>query len=165
MLPAGQFLYSYGVPVPEISPIEHFKNLIGQEAGASDWMTITQQRINLFAEATGDLQWIHVDVERSNAESPFGGTIAHGFLTLSLLPLLLQQSIALPAGGISVNYGLNKVRFPAPLRADSRVRGVVMLHAIDEVTGGVQFVWEVTVEIEGSTKPACVAELLTRYYP
>lgn len=149
----------------EASSLEYLKKLVGQEAGISDWVSISQQRINLFAEATGDCQWIHVDVERSQRESPFGGTVAHGLLTLSLLPLLLQGAIALPANGMSVNYGLNKVRYPAPLRAGSRVRGVVVLHDFEEVAGGFQCIWGITVERESGIKPACVAELITRHYP
>lgn len=151
--------------MPATLSIEHLTNLVGQLAGTSDWISIDQQRINLFAEATGDRQWIHVDVERSQLESPFGGTVAHGFLTLSLLPSLLQEAVTLPANGLSVNYGLNKVRFPAPLRAGSRVRGVVVLRESAEIAGGVQCIWEITVERENGTKPACVAELITRHYP
>lgn len=150
--------------MPDVSSIEHLKTLVGREIGASAWTSISQQRINLFAEATGDHQWIHVDVDRSRVESRFGTTVAHGFLTLSLLPLLLQEVVKLPAGGIAVNYGLNKVRFPAPVPAGSRVRGVVVLCKFEEIPGGIQLMWEITLEREGDAKPACVAELLTRHY-
>ena len=150
--------------MPGVLSIEHLKTLIGQEVGASNWIGISQQRINLFAEATGDYQWIHVDVHRSRVESPFGSTVAHGFLTLSLLPLLLQEAIELPGSAIAVNYGLNKVSFPAPVPVVSRVRGVVVLRHFKDFPGGVQFSWGITVEVEGGTKPACVAELLTRHY-
>lgn len=149
----------------EALSVEHLKSMVGQEAGTSGWISVSQQRIDLFAEATGDRQWIHVDVERSRLESPFGGTVAHGFLTLSLVPLLLQGAVALPANCMSVNYGLNKVRFPSPLLAGSRVRGVVVLSEIEEVSGGFQCIWQITVQQEGGTKPACVAEALTRHYP
>lgn len=150
--------------MPGVSSIEHLKTLVGRKIGTSAWTSISQQRINLFAEATGDHQWIHVDVDRSQVESPFGVTVAHGFLTLSLLPLLLREAVKLPAGDIAVNYGLNKVRFPAPVPAGSRVRGVVVLRKFEEVPGGIQLTWEITLEREGDTKPACVAELLTRHY-
>lgn len=153
-----------GVNVPGPLSIEHLKTLCGKKVGVSTWISIDQQRINLFAEATGDYQWIHVDADRSRAESPFGATVAHGFLTLSLLPLLLQEAAKLPGGRLAVNYGLNKVRFPAPVPVDSRVRGVVALRRFENVPGGVQFEWEVTVEAEGTPRPACVAAFVTRHY-
>lgn len=119
--------------------------------------------MDLFAEATGDHQWIHVDPERARA-GPFGGTIAHGYLTLSLLPMLLQGMVRLPGVALTVNYGLNRVRFVSPVPVGSRVRATPVLQALTEVEGGMQMVLEVTVEIEGREKPACVAETVTRLY-
>lgn len=148
----------------EVLSAEYLKTLIDREVGTSAWHSISQERVNLFAEATGDHQWIHVDTRRSKSESPFGGPVAHGLLTLSLLPLLLQEAIELPASGIALNYGLNKVRFPAPVPVGSRVRGVVVLRKFEEVAGGMQCVWGMTLEREGGAKPACVAELVTRHY-
>ena len=140
------------------------KSLVGQEVATSDWVTVTQERINMFAEATGDLQWIHIDVERSKRESPFGGPIAHGFLTLSLLPMLMANAIHLSDVKMGVNYGLNKVRFTAPVPAGSRVRAKLKLLNVEDITGGAQMTWEVTIEREGEDKPACVAESISRRY-
>src|SRR5450830_1950363 len=126
----------------EIANVDELKALVGQEVAQSDWITVTQEQVNLFAEATGDHQWIHVDVERSKRELPYGGTIAHGFLTLSLLPLLLQQTIAMGEVRMLVNYGLNRVRFPTPLPVGRRVRGVINLLSVDDIAGGAQVVWE-----------------------
>lgn len=120
----------------EIASLAELKSLVGQEVAVSDWIGIPQERINLFAEATGDRQWIHVDPERSRAQSPFGGTIAHGFLTLSLLPILMDSAITMPNVKMGVNYGLNKVRFPAPVPAGSRVRGRIVLLSIEDIDGG-----------------------------
>jgi acyl dehydratase len=137
---------------------------VGQEVAVSDWITVTQDQVQLFADATGDQQWIHVDVERARA-GPFGAPIAHGFLTLALLPRFFQMCIRAPQVRMSVNYGLNKVRFPAPVPVGSRVRGRIKLVACDPLEGGgVQITWGVTVEREGSDKPVCVAETLTRWY-
>lgn len=139
--------------------------LVGQEVAVSDWVTVTQQQIDLFAEATGDHQWIHVDPERAKA-GPFGATIAHGYLTLSLIPKLFENAIEIRGTSMGVNYGLNRVRFPAPVPAGSRLRGVIKLLACEPVAdGGVQTTWQVTVEREGSAKPVCVAETLARRYP
>lgn len=137
----------------------------GQEVAVSDWITITQQQVNLFAEATGDHQWIHVDVEKA-AAGPFGGPIAHGFLTLSLLPRFFESSFDITGSRMGVNYGLNKVRFTAPVPVGSRLRARMKLLAAEAIdNAGMQMNWEVTVEREGSPKPVCVAESLVRRYP
>ena len=137
----------------------------GQEVAVSDWITITQQQVNLFAEATGDHQWIHVDTEKAKA-GPFGGTIAHGFLTLSLLPKFFESSFEITGSRMGVNYGLNKVRFMAPVLVGSRLRARMKLLSAEPVDNqGMQMAWEVTVEREGSAKPVCVAESLVRRYP
>lgn len=138
---------------------------IGQEVAVSDWITITQPQINLFAQATGDHQWIHVDPEKA-ATGPFGSTIAHGFLTLSLIPEFFESSFQILDSGMGVNYGLNKVRFMAPVPVNSRLRARMKLLAAEPIAGsGLQMTWEVTVEREGSAKPVCVAESLVRRYP
>ncbi len=137
---------------------------VGQEVAVSDWLTITQAQVNLFAEATGDHQWIHVDPERAKS-GPFGGPIAHGFLTLSLLPRFFESSFEVVQSRMGVNYGLNKVRFTAPVPVGSRLRARMKLLASDPIDGnGVQMRWEVTVEREGADKPVCVAESLVRRY-
>ncbi len=137
----------------------------GQEVAVSDWITITQQQVNLFAEATGDHQWIHVDPEKA-AAGPFGGPIAHGFLTLSLLPRFFESSFEIAGSRMGVNYGLNKVRFTAPVPVGSRLRARMKLLAAQAIDNdGMQMTWEVTVEREGSPKPVCVAESLVRRYP
>ena len=138
---------------------------VGQDVATSDWLTISQQQVNLFAEATGDHQWIHVDPEKA-AAGPFGGPIAHGFLTLSLLPKFFESSFEIVGSRMGVNYGLNKVRFTAPVPVGSRLRARMKLLASEPITNdGVQMTWEVTVEREGSAKPVCVAESLVRRYP
>ena len=137
---------------------------LGLEVAVSDWVTITQQRIHQFADATGDHQWIHVDVERAAKESPFGSTIAHGFLTLSLVPHLKDLCMEYAGVKMGVNYGTNRVRFMAPVKVDSKLRGRFKLMAVEEIKGGVQMTWECTLEMEGHGKPACVAELVTRAY-
>ena len=129
----------------------------GEEIGTSEWLTIEQDRVDQFAEATGDHQWIHVDVEKA-AAGPFGGTIAHGYLTLSLVPYLGSQVFALDTPGAKLNYGVNKVRFPNPVRVGSRVRAHVALGDVVDVPAGQQMTLRYTVEIEGEAKPACVAE-------
>lgn len=139
--------------------------LAGQEITLSDWITITQEQVNQFAQATGDHQWIHVDVEKARA-GPFGGPIAHGFLTLSLMPKFFQSSLNIVERRMGVNYGLNKVRFMAPVPVGSRLRARMKLLKSEPVDqGGAQMTWEVTIEREGSMKPVCVAESLARYYP
>ena len=138
---------------------------VGEEVALSDWITITQQQVNLFADATGDHQWIHVDLEKA-AAGPFGTTIAHGFLTLSLLPRFFESSLEIIESRMGVNYGLNKVRFMAPVPVGSRLRARMKLLRAEPIDGsGLQMTWEVTVEREGSTKPVCVAESLMRRYP
>jgi len=139
--------------------------LVGQEVAVSDWITITQQQVNQFAEATGDHQWIHVDVEKAKA-GPFGAPIAHGFLTLSLIPQFFESSMDLRGTRMGVNYGLNKVRFTAPVPVGSRLRARMKLLACDPIdNGGYQMTWQVTIEREGSERPVCVAESLSRRYP
>jgi acyl dehydratase len=147
-----------------IESLSELKTLIGQEVAVSNWTEITQERVNRFAEATGDLQWIHIDVERSRKESPFGGTVAHGFLTLSLLPMLMADAVSMPDVKMGVNYGLNKVRFPAPVPVGSRLRARMLLQAVEDIPGGAQTTWQVTIEREGSDKPVCVAESISRRY-
>jgi acyl dehydratase len=138
---------------------------VGQEVAVSDWITITQQQINLFADATGDHQWIHVDVERAKA-GPFGAPIAHGFLTLSLIPQFFDTAVAITESRMGVNYGLNKVRFVSPVPVGSRLRARLKLLACEPVDNhGMQMTWEVTVERDGASKPVCVAQSLVRRYP
>jgi acyl dehydratase len=138
---------------------------IGREIGVTDWLTITQDRIQQFAEVTDDRQWIHVDQDRARRDSPFQTTIAHGFMTLSLLSRFIRQVVEIRSGvRMTVNYGLNRVRFPAPVRADSRIRVHFVLHSAKQVPGALEAVFEVSVETEGSPKPCCVAEWVLRYY-
>ncbi len=153
------------MPAREISSLEELRSLAGLEVAVGDWFEVTQDRIDLFAEATGDHQWIHVDVERAKAESPYGATIAHGFLTLSLLSELMSQAvkIKLPIR-MGINYGLNKVRFPSAVPALSKIRVRAKLQSLEEIPGGQHLSWNLTVEREGSDKPCCVAEWLVRYY-
>jgi acyl dehydratase len=137
--------------------------LVGQEIGQSDWVLVDQRRIDLFAQATGDHQWIHVDPVRA-AAGPFGTTIAHGYLTLALLPEMTASALHIADVKMGVNYGLNKVRFPAPVPAGSRVRGRFVLQGFEPLPGGAQLVIEVTMEREGGAKPVCVAESVSRRY-
>jgi acyl dehydratase len=139
-------------------------DLKGQELGTSDWYDITQEAVNTFADATGDHQWIHVDVERAKAESPFGGPIAHGFMTLSLAVPLATATYTITDAVMGVNYGLNKVRFPAPVPVGSRVRATTTLKDVEQVAGGVQNTIAVVIEREGGDKPVCIAEWVTRAY-
>ena len=137
----------------------------GQTVATSDWIPITQEQVNQFAEATGDHQWIHVDVEKAK-KGPFGGPIAHGFLTLSLLPLFFESTITVTESAMGVNYGLNKVRFIAPVPVGSRLRARLTLLACDPIdNNGKQMTWDVTIEREGTDKPVCVAQSLSRSYP
>ena len=146
-----------------IATLEELQSLVGQEVAVSDWIEITQERVNRFADATGDHQWIHVDVERARS-GPIGAPIAHGFLTLSLMPTFFESALHMPSR-LSVNYGLNKVRFTSPVPVGSRLRARMTLQSCDPVPGdGVQLAWLVHVEREGSDKPACVAETLARRY-
>ena len=148
----------------EVSGLDALKALVGTELGRSRWFEVGQDRIATFADATDDHQWIHVDPDRSARESPFGTTVAHGFLTLSLLPSMLADVLVMVDAKLVVNYGLNKVRFPAPVPAGSRVRGAIVLAALDEEADSSQLRLDVTVEREGGTKPVCVAEFLVRRY-
>lgn len=147
----------------EFERLTELAGLVGQEVGLSDWLLVDQARIQRFADATDDQQWIHTSPERA-AAGPFGGTIAHGFLTLSLLPVFFDTGFKVTETRMGINYGLNKVRFPAPVPVNSRLRGRFKLLNFDVIEGGVQLSIEVTVEIEGKSKPACVAESLTRQY-
>jgi acyl dehydratase len=153
------------MPMREIASLDELKGLVGSELGVSRWFGISQQRIGTFADATDDHQWIHLDPERARAESPFGGTVAHGFLTLSLLPAMFADAVAMTDVRMALNYGMNKVRFPAPVASGSRVRGRFVLAALDEFEGGAQLQLDVSVEREEGGKPACVAQFLVRRYP
>ena len=149
-----------------MTSFEHLTDLqalVGQEVGVSDWISVDQQRINLFADATGDHQWIHIDAERA-ARGPFGTTIAHGFLTLSLLPEMSASAFQVRDTRMGVNYGLDRVRFPAPVPVNSRLRGRFKLTKYEPIEGGAQLTVEVTMEREGSSKPVCVAESLARRF-
>jgi acyl dehydratase len=152
------------MPVLELKSLRDLRDRIGQEIVVSEWMEITQERIDRFADATEDHQWIHVDVERARRDSPFHATIAHGFLTMSMLSRLLNSSLKFGTAKMGVNYGFNRLRFTGPVPAGSRVRGRFTLKALDEIEGGVQTTWGVVVEREGSEKPCLVAEWLTRRY-
>ena len=147
----------------QFGSLDELRAAAGTRLGSSDWFTITQERIDRFADATDDHQWIHVDPEQAKA-GPFGGTVAHGFLTLSLLPVLLGQVYQVSGVRMAVNYGLDRVRFPAPALSGSRVRARVDLLEVADVAGGVQVKSEVTVEAEGQPKPVCVAVALARFY-
>ncbi len=136
---------------------------VGEHLGYSDWVTVTQEQVNQFAEATGDHQWIHVDPERAKS-GPFGGPIAHGYLTLSLAPMLLEQVIRVTGISMGVNYGLNKLRFPSPVPVGSKVRLGGTLAAAEEIAGGAQVTIDMVIEVEGATKPSCVASGVFRYY-
>jgi len=149
--------------IAEIKQLADFKGLIGQEIAVSDWVTITQERINQFAEATGDFQWIHVDPVRAR-ESPFKSTIAHGFLTLSLIPLFVDQTLRMPSVKMGVNYGTNKVRFTNPVPVNSKLRGRFTVKEVEDIEGGMQITMLATIEIDGVAKPACVAESISRRY-
>ena len=144
--------------------IAELPSLKGTELGTSDWFEVTQDRVNTFADATGDHQWIHVDVERAKRESPFGGPVAHGYLTLSLLVPLVSQTYTVTDAKMGVNYGLNKVRFPSPVPVGSKVRASATLKEVTEFAGGLQYTLAVTVEREGGEKPVCIAEPVYRVY-
>jgi acyl dehydratase len=146
-----------------IAHLDDLPGLVGQEIGTSDWITVTQERIDQFAHATGDHQWIHVDPVRA-ASGPFGTTIAHGFLTLSLLPEMGMTAFTVDDAKMGINYGLDRVRFPAPVPVGSRLRGHFKLLAVEPIAGGVQLALEVTMEREGAAKPVCVAQSLSRRY-
>jgi acyl dehydratase len=147
-----------------LTALDALRELIGREVAISDWLTVSQERIDKFAEATGDDQWIHVDAERAARESPYGATIAHGFLTLSLIGTLLRDAIALEGVRITVNYGSNRARFMAPVVAGSRIRGRFAVASVEASGEAMKVVWNVTVECESSSRPCCVAEWIVLYY-
>ena len=149
----------------EFATLDEMRGLVGQEGAVSEWVEITKERIGMFADATDDHQWIHVDPERCERESPFKAPVAHGFLTLSLLSSLFEKSMRMADATMVVNYGTNKVRFPAPVPVGSRVRARLTLLKIVDLADGAQLEWSVVMEREGETKPVCVAELLLRRYP
>jgi acyl dehydratase len=141
------------------------KDFVGREIGVSEWMCVSQERIAQFAEATEDRQWIHLDRVRASTESPYGATIAHGFLTLSLISHFVKDVIQVTGGvRLALNYGLNRVRFPAAVKADSRIRARVTLQALKEAADAIEATYSVTIDSEGSAKPSCVAEWIVRYY-
>jgi acyl dehydratase len=146
-----------------IEGIEGLKARVGDHLGYSEWKVVTQEQVNLFADATGDHQWIHVDIDRAKA-GPFGSPIAHGYLTLSLTPALLSEVMNVSGISMGVNYGIDKLRFPSPVPVGSKLRAGVQLASLEDVTGGAQVKLVVTYEVEGSSKPACVAEIIFRYY-
>ena len=140
-------------------------DLAGREVGVSEWLVIAQDRIDAFADATGDHQWIHVDPERARTDTPFGATIAHGFLTLSLVSALVRGAVTVGGTRMALNYGLNRVRFVSPVPSGSRIRARVALAEIEAMDDSIQAIWNVTIEVDGGTKPAVVAEWIVRYYP
>jgi acyl dehydratase len=146
-----------------VSSVEELKAIVGEHIGYSEYTTITQEQIDMFADATGDHQWIHVDPERAK-QGPFGGTIAHGYLTLSLIPKLTGGLLRVDGVTMGVNYGANKVRFPAPVPVGSEVRAGVSIASVDDVDGGVQVAMDVTIEVRDAKKPSCVAQTVTRLY-
>jgi acyl dehydratase len=147
-----------------VEGIQGVQGLVGQHLGHSDWVEITQERVDLFADATGDHQWIHVDPERAKQESPFGGPVAHGYLTLSLIPSLMPQILEVTGFRMGVNYGVDKVRFPSSVPVGSRIRAGATLDSAEPIAGGLHMVVTVTVEIEGGGKPAMVATTVSRRY-
>ena len=149
--------------ITTIDGLDALRSAVGRDLGTSEWLEITQDRVDTFAEATGDHQWIHVDPERARAESPFGGPIAHGYLTMSLTNLFLPQVVEVTCISAGVNYGTDKVRFPAPVPVGARVRGQVTLTEAVDVAGGVQTTMTITVELDGSDRPACVVEAISRW--
>jgi acyl dehydratase len=149
--------------VTHVKSIDELSALVGTHLGYSDYVLVTQEQVNLFAEATGDHQWIHVDPVRA-AAGPFGHTIAHGYLTLSLIPVLLGGVMKVDGVAMGVNYGSNKVRFTSPVPVGSEIRAGATLASVEEVTGGVQVALDVTVEVKNATKPSCVAQVVSRYY-
>lgn len=139
--------------------------MVGQQIATSDWMVVDQDRINAFAETTDDHQWIHVDVERAGKETPFASTIAHGFLTLSLTSTLMRNALTIGGPRMTLNYGLNRVRFVSPVPSGSRIRARIALQKVDDLGDSSQVIWNLTIEREGSDKPCVVAEWIVRYYP
>jgi acyl dehydratase len=163
MTVASQRVGAQRVGAQRVVALNDLAGLVSQRVGVSRWHAVTQEQIDLFAEATGDHQWIHVDPDRART-GPFGTTIAHGYLTLSLAPMLLWDVLEVTEASRVVNYGIGKVRFPAPIPVGSRVRMAVDLAAIEETSDWVQPTWRLTIQVEGVAKPACVAEILMRYY-
>jgi acyl dehydratase len=152
------------VPTPTTyTSLDDLRAATGTHLGFTDWLEVDQERVNLFADATGDHQWIHVDADRARAESPFGGPIAHGYLTLALSNLFLPQLLAVPAASSGVNYGTGKVRFPTPVPVGSRIRAGAEITRVEEIAGGLQTTIAITIAVEGSEKPACVIESLSRW--
>jgi acyl dehydratase len=153
------------MPPIVLETLHSLKDFVGREIGTTEWLLVTQERIRQFAEATEDQQWIHIDPERARTESPYGATIAHGFLTLSLLSYFIRQTIQTPPGvRLAVNYGLNRVRFPAPVRAGSEIRARLTLQSLKNFPDGIEATFGVSVECKGAAKPCCVAEWIVRYY-
>jgi acyl dehydratase len=146
-----------------VDDLKQFHELVGTQIGYSEWQTITQERVNIFADATDDHQWIHVDPEAAKS-GPFGGPIAHGYLTLSLAPVLLQKVLAIPGMTYGINYGANKVRFPSPVPVGSELRMGVTVASAEDVGGGVQVVFDLIFEMKDAPKPACVAQVVYRYF-
>ncbi len=147
-----------------VQTLDELRACVGKEAFVTDWVDISQERVDMFAHATEDFQWIHIDEEKAATESPFGGTIAHGFLTLSLLGKFAAEHMSLPFAAMGINYGVNRVRFTHPVRVGQRVRGRFTLAQLDDLPGGVQLTFEVIIEIDGIERPACVAQTITRQY-
>ncbi|HUT55233.1 MAG TPA: MaoC family dehydratase [bacterium] len=148
------------VMIPTVGAL---KDWVGKEVGVSEWKRVTQEEVDLFAKATGDMQWIHTDPERAATESPYKRTIAHGYFTLSLAPMLRAQIVDVEKKRMTINYGLNKLRFPAPLPVGEEVRMRALLTGVEDIKGGVQSTWTLTFEVSGQDKPACVAEAIYRY--
>ncbi|MGO8860807.1 MAG: MaoC family dehydratase [Acidimicrobiales bacterium] len=147
-----------------VDGVDAFRDLVGQHIGYSDWLTITQEQVNLFADATLDHQWIHTDPERAKESSPFGGAIAHGYLTLSLAPALLSRMLEVHNVTMGVNYGANRVRFPSPVLVGSDLRMGVTVASVDDVEGGVQVTFDLAMEVRDAPKPACAAQVIYRYF-
>ena len=148
-----------------LKDVRALKEFVGREIGVTEWLSLTQKRIDQFAEATEDRQWIHLDRERASRESPYGTTIAHGFLTLSLVSYFVREAIEIRGGvRMAVNYGLNRVRFPSPVRSDSKIRARIAVRTLKELSDAVEVTFYVTIESENSDKPCCVAEWVVRYY-
>ena len=148
-----------------LEDVRALKEFVGREIGVTEWLSLTQKRIEQFAEATEDRQWIHLDRERASRESPYGTTIAHGFLTLSLVSYFVREAIEIRGGvRMAVNYGLNRVRFPSPVRSDSKIRARITVLTLKELADAVEVTFNVTIESENSDKPCCVAEWVVRYY-
>lgn len=152
------------MPTVDLEDLESLNKYVGREIGVTGWLSLTQERIEQFAEATEDRQWIHLDRERASTESPYATTIAHGFLTLSFVSYFVREAITIRGVRISVNYGLNRVRFPSPVRSDSKIRARIALLTLKELSDAVELTFSITTENEDSDKPCCVAEWVVRYY-